>query len=293
MAEIAVILPVRNRATTVRRAIDSVLSQDFADFELIVVDDGSTDRTAGIVGAVSDPRLRLIRLDGRRGANVARNAGIRAARAPLLSFLDSDDEFLPEKLAFVSSFFATHQDVEVLVDSFVKLTPRRGRLAWTDRSNRVIDDQEQFRRALFTRRLWKATPAISVRKSAAVRAGLFDERLERLQDFDLLAKLSGSARCASTDRVLWIKHASADAISANSGSLIRSYIELCRRHPQFIENAAYRPGLARDIARQIRRYVAHGRLGRAAGDLKRLSRAFGWRRTGALLIEGHRPRPQL
>ena len=292
MAEIAVILPVRNRAGSVRQAIDSVLAQDFADFELLVVDDGSTDSTADVVAAVQDPRIRLIRLP-HGGANAARNAGIRAAKAPLISFLDSDDEYLPAKVGFVTRFFAENPETDVLVDSFVRLETKQSGSTRRDRSNPVIFEQERFRRALFTRRLWKATPAISARKSALERAGLFDETLKRLQDFDLLVRLSASARCAATNRVLWTKHVSADAISSTGDTLIPAYIELARRHPEFLNNPAYRPGIARDVTRQLRRFVTGGRVARAASSIRSLTDAFGWRRTGQLLIGGLRPLPKI
>ncbi len=98
---IAVIMPVYNRAAMVRRAIDSVLDQDFADFELIVADDGSTDQTCEVVTAVPDPRVTLLRAEKNQGSNAARNRGIKAARAELIAFLDSDDVYLPNKLGFI------------------------------------------------------------------------------------------------------------------------------------------------------------------------------------------------
>src|ERR1700733_847645 len=98
MARIAVVIPVYNRGAIVRRAVDSVLGQEFTDFELIVVDDASSDDTADIVAAIDDPRLRLLHQPGRPGGNAARNRGIREATAPLIALLDSDDEYLPAKL---------------------------------------------------------------------------------------------------------------------------------------------------------------------------------------------------
>ena len=108
---------------------------------------------------------------------------------------------------------------------------------------RVIDDRELFRTALFTRQLWKATPAITVKREAALKAGLFDETLRRLQDFDFLIRVSEIANCASTDEVLWVKYWDADAISAQD-NMIAANVELVRRHPEYLRNAAYRPGLA-------------------------------------------------
>ncbi|MFQ5509847.1 MAG: glycosyltransferase family 2 protein [Leptospirillia bacterium] len=95
---ISVIIPAYNRAATIRRALDSVLAQTLGDFELIVVDDASTDDTVVLVESFSDPRIRLLRHATNRRAAAARNTGIRAARGRYLAFLDSDDEWLPDKL---------------------------------------------------------------------------------------------------------------------------------------------------------------------------------------------------
>ena len=68
-------MPVYNRAASVRAAIDSVLTQTFTHFELLVVDDGSTDGSGDVIAAIGDPRIMLVRLDNHRGANAARNEG--------------------------------------------------------------------------------------------------------------------------------------------------------------------------------------------------------------------------
>ncbi len=94
---VSVVLPTRDRADLVGRAISSVLSQTFRDFELIVVDDGSKDRTKS-AGFVSDPRMRVVRLAISKGVSRARNAGIASARGEWVAFLDDDDEWLPRML---------------------------------------------------------------------------------------------------------------------------------------------------------------------------------------------------
>ena len=99
MVELSVVIPVYNREGSILRAIDSVRGQTFADFELIVVDDGSTDRTvATIVSGCKEPRLRLLRHATNQGAAAARNTGILNARGEWIAFLDSDDEWAADKL---------------------------------------------------------------------------------------------------------------------------------------------------------------------------------------------------
>ncbi len=95
--KVSVIMPAYNSEVYIRESIDSVLAQTFTDFELIVVDDGSTDNTAGIVESYTDSRIRLLRQPN-RGVSVARNTGLDAARGQFISFLDSDDLYYPDFL---------------------------------------------------------------------------------------------------------------------------------------------------------------------------------------------------
>lgn len=283
---VSVIMPVYNRASVVGRAIDSVLAQDFADFELIVVDDGSTDASAAIVSAMPDPGLRFIELATNSGGNAARNRGIREARAPLLCFLDSDDYYLPHKLSAVVRRFAEQPAVEVLIDSFIKIYPRGDNRPDTPRRNPILDTSEEVLEALFTRRIWKATPGISARRDAVIRAGMFDETLKRRQDYDFIIRLAGVARCASTDELLWVKTNSPDAISANLGTNVASLIAFYERHPGHHSGRAFRRGFAIDIARHFVRVVGRRQPGRIARDARPLIALLGRRRFAAMLAEG-------
>src|SRR6185369_1855724 len=97
---ISIILPTHNRAGLLPRALESVLAQACdEDFEVIVVDDGSSDGTPAYLAAIADPRLKLLRNESALGAAAARNRGLAAVRAPVTAFLDDDDELLPGFLA--------------------------------------------------------------------------------------------------------------------------------------------------------------------------------------------------
>ena len=207
--KISVVLPVHNRADVLARAVQSVLDQRLGDFELVIVDDGSTDDSVIIAKGFQDNRIKIVELGENRGGNVARNTGVRTASAPLIAFLDSDDAYFPEKLERVVAEFDRKPDMELLVDSFIKVQPSGARVV---RKNPVIDNREIFRRALFTRQLWKATPSITGRRDAILSV-MFDETLRRLQDFDFLIRASETVNCGATDAVLWVKYWDANAIS--------------------------------------------------------------------------------
>lgn len=95
---VTVVIPTFNRASTLERAIRSVLNQTMTDIELIIVDDGSTDNTKEVVDSICDNRIRYVRLSHNSGGGTARNRGIGEAKGEFIAFQDSDDEWLPNKL---------------------------------------------------------------------------------------------------------------------------------------------------------------------------------------------------
>ena len=95
---VSIILPTRNRAALFSRAVKSVLAQSYSQFELIVIDEASSDRTPDLAKTLTDSRVSYIRNEISRGPGAARNAGMNVARGEFVAFLDDDDEFLPDKL---------------------------------------------------------------------------------------------------------------------------------------------------------------------------------------------------
>lgn len=111
MPQISVIIPVFNRERTVGDAARSILSQTLHDLELIIVDDGSTDQSAAVVEQLGDARVRVVRHVANRGIPHARNAGLNAAKAPYVAWLDSDDLARRTRLAEQLAYLETHPDV--------------------------------------------------------------------------------------------------------------------------------------------------------------------------------------
>jgi len=98
MMDVSVLIPAYNREKTICRAIQSVLQQTFQDFELIIVDDGSQDGTVEVIKKIIDPRIKVVRHPKNSGSSEARNTAVKSSSGRYLAFLDSDDEWLPEKL---------------------------------------------------------------------------------------------------------------------------------------------------------------------------------------------------
>jgi glycosyltransferase involved in cell wall biosynthesis len=117
MPTVSIVLPTYNRADTLPRAIASVLAQVFTDWELLVIDDGSTDNTTALFNN-TDPRIRYVKQEN-GGCYVARNHGLRLSRGALITFLDSDDEWLPHYLSLVTSFFAARPDEHFVMTEFL------------------------------------------------------------------------------------------------------------------------------------------------------------------------------
>ena len=182
--QVSVVIPVHNREALIGRAIDSVLRQSFADFELLVVDDGSTDATAARVLAHADPRLRLLRHAENRGAAAARNTAIAAARGEFIAFLDSDDEWLPDKIARqVACLAAAPPDTLMCCSGYWMVRERSREVA-----ARIPAARGSWREALRDGCNLSPGSTAFIRRRAFDLHGPLDERLGRLEDWDWLLR---------------------------------------------------------------------------------------------------------
>jgi len=115
--KISVVIPLFNKENTILRAISSVLNQTFQNFEIVVVNDGSTDNSVIKVEGVNDSRIKLIH-QSNQGVSVARNTGILNAQFDWIAFLDADDEWLPEFLSKIETLHENHSDCSILATCY-------------------------------------------------------------------------------------------------------------------------------------------------------------------------------
>lgn len=106
---ISVVIPLYNKEASIAQSLKSVLSQEYDDFEVVIVDDGSTDGSVGVVEAINDPRIRLIKQEN-GGPSMARNTGVKNAKGEWILFLDADDEFLPGALRMFRDAINSHPE---------------------------------------------------------------------------------------------------------------------------------------------------------------------------------------
>lgn len=184
----SVVIPCYNRAETVLPTLKSVQDQTFADFECLVVDDGSADgaELAAVVAGLGDARFRLIRRDN-GGGGAARNTGIEAARGRWIAFLDSDDLFLPEKLA---AYAAQITDDTQTVWYSQNLVDRGVGRFWV-RPPRAIKPAEALCEYLFVQNCFIQTSTIVLTRDLAQRVG-FDPSLRKGQDLDFCIRLAAA-----------------------------------------------------------------------------------------------------
>lgn len=190
--EISVVTPLYNKAASIGRAVESVLAQTFAEFEMIIVDDGSTDDSAARVEAIDDPRITLVRQTN-QGAAAARNHGVALARAAYVAFLDADDAWMPEFLSTIRKLIATFPGAGAYATGyFIKNTDAAMRPALfshvpVDPQGGLIDSY--FRVAARGRNpVWSS--AVCIPKSTLDSIGGFPEGLRLYEDLYLWSRIA-------------------------------------------------------------------------------------------------------
>lgn len=183
MPTVSVIIPTYNRAEFLRHAIESVLAQTYQDFELLALDDGSTDQTAALAAEYGD-RLTYLFQDN-RGVSSARNHGIRQAAGELIALLDSDDRWLPDKLTRQVAVMTQQPELQLCHTEEI----------WIRRGVRVNPKKKHRKHTgyifPYCLPLCVISPSsVLIRRALFEQVGLFDETLPACEDYDLWLRIT-------------------------------------------------------------------------------------------------------
>lgn len=219
---VSVVLPTRDRASVLDRAIESVLAQSYDHLELIVVDGGSTDRTPALVDAVDDDRLSYLRRERSEGVSAARNAGVREADGELIAFVDSDDRWRPEKLRLqVGAYERAGEQCGAAYGGIVK--DRGEPLTRGGLSGDVAAEMRRLDLPTYTSTLLFSREALD-------RCGGFDERLPCFEDWELCLRVAAEYEFVYVDETLAVKGTGGDNISADPDRLVEAIRRLRTRY---------------------------------------------------------------
>jgi len=220
---VSVVVPVYNRGASIRWTLDSIFAQSYPSFEVIVVDDGSSDDSSGSV-ATHYPGVRLLRLEQNGGAPAAVNRGVAAARGELIAFLDSDDLWSPDKLALQIEDFDLHPEAVV---SFTDITYGRSGIdtlySWLYPIDpgRLLEQLMEENPAL--------PSAVMLRKSDFERVGGYCEDMRSAYDRDLLLRLAMLGPFRFLPHPLVRRVVRGDTLSRASSQLEREFVLVVKR----------------------------------------------------------------
>ncbi len=199
---VSIIIPTYNRANLVQRAIKSVLTQTYKNIEIIVVDDGSEDNTEEIVREFNDERIKYIRNKENKGVAASRNIGLKFSKGKYITFLDSDDEFLPEKIEKQVEFLKQREELDFVV---------------CEGCRKNENNEIKLRRKTYS------LLQVLIKKDAFEKIGNFDENFYFADDTDILIRMMYFLKYDKINEILVIIHNTPGSLSSKEdfSSLIK------------------------------------------------------------------------
>ncbi len=183
---ISIVTSTYNRAERLKRAIESVLAQTYPDWEMLIVDDGSTDNTEEVVRSFRDERLVYIKRDSNWGNDTRpKNDGVRASKGEYIALLDDDNEFRPDHLAVLLEAIESDLEVEVVYGDRL-IIDETGKLSGTMGATRDFDPR------LLMEQNYIDTSDVLMRRQAIFAVGGFDERYRNYVDWNLWVRMAGA-----------------------------------------------------------------------------------------------------
>ena len=272
----SVVIPTHNRAEMLRDAIRSVLAQTFQKFEMLVVDDYSTDHTREVVGSFNDKRIKYIINDRGGGGAGTRNAGIFRAKGKWVAFLDDDDIWLPQKLTLLH--------MKILEDDGSAGLIYTGAAAYDfenkrELQSRIPEKEGWLQNDLLCRNYIGSYSAVAVRTDLLLNVGGLDENFTALQDRELYTRIARLTRVAFIRANLsYIRVANADRITCSPKKKLESSILYFEKNRIFIRQE---PKLRHKAASRVFMLALQG------GNLKEAIKALPWTFAGLFIDFSH------
>lgn len=230
--DISIIVPTYNRAGMIHRAIESIKVQTFNDWELIVVDDASTDNTEEIIRTYvkNDQRIRYLKHEKNKGGSVARNSGIQISKGSYIAFLDDDDRWHPEKLRLQYDYLQNYPETGLIYSGFCYVDYETDKII-----KRVRPRYQGNVSSIILKTNIIGSPTPLIRSECFQRAGLFDDQLTSCQDWDMWIRISQYYSFAYFKECLAEVTMHGRQISSNLSSKIDSRNKLLDKYFYFIE----------------------------------------------------------
>jgi glycosyltransferase involved in cell wall biosynthesis len=231
--KISIILPLYNKAIYIKDVLNSILSQSFTDFEVIVIDDGSTDESAQIVESFVDDRIHLFKKEN-GGVSSARNYGLNKCIGDLIYYLDGDDLMDPQALSTLYNLYLSHSDCDVFAGNFLQvysnIKPKQ--YCKGDEEYVVVNNYEDF----YSQKIYMRAGIFIIKRDALLKTEGFNENLSKGEDLDFFFRLMSFCKIAYTPKVVYQYIKGASELSKKTirfDKTIISVIRLEARHDYF------------------------------------------------------------
>ncbi len=225
MPKVSVVIPTYQAKDDVKKAINSVLNQTFRNYEVIVIDDGSTDSTRQVLRSYGS-RIRFFG-EQHKGVSAARNRGIRASKGEYIAFLDSDDTWLPSKLALQVEILDTHPEIGFIFCDVAFMANEKILNATVFKSRGKPYSGSIYKQVISKNFI--STSAMIVRKKCFDRVGLFDELLQVSEDHDMWIRLARYFKADYVDKPLVVGRIRKKSLSRDEIRLQEGNIKLLKK----------------------------------------------------------------
>lgn len=229
---VSVIIPTYNRADLLRKSIESVQNQTYEEWEIIIVDDCSTDGTEQVVKEFGDYRIRYIRNEKNLGAGASRNRGGELARYEYIAFQDSDDVWRCGKLEKQMQYMMNHSEYDMVYCSFLKHYSNGGSLVVP---NNQIGEREGDMYATLLVNNVIGTPTVLIRRNVFLECGGFDTELKAIEDWDLAVRVARNSQIGFVSEILVDAYETQGSISYDGAAYYKARCKMLAQNGAYLQ----------------------------------------------------------